>query len=564
VEIGTGDSLADTRQAIVISFQNPLWLILLIIIPLIRWLHQFRQQFGNIPCTTLFLWIKSQHHAHSNGIISRPDRQWLLRALITIVIILSLSEPFIQNQGKPSMKVWVDDSLSMFALEEQSQPGTNTSSEYQTRMQLAIKQLYSYLMDADPANIQLSSLSNPALTLRLEADHQSSWLTQLAEWTSRPRGEPVPPTSEDLSPEYNHILLTDGADKVLNRWIQTVPLQHVIRVGHSVQNIAITHLSLRNSLNQSASIKGIAQINNFSDTAQKIHFNLQKTEASQKTPVIKMQTVDIPASGQKILTFTIENGMPDSILASIDSANDALPLDDQLRLDTDKQLQLIRYSIQGQCSPYVMVLLNSQSSLVETNKTPDIVINCSARETKSKQPVLRLYPSVSNQQTKTAAHWHGNIGHDNSIDSLRIPAGLSYSVLAPPLTADAMPLLSADKRMLISRFPATSQRLSETIDYYLNNNDPLLTHQAEYPLLILGLIRQLTGHKTNTEPLSVSRDIAASQIRAIPFLIQHTSPGEAQSETTYFTHLLLYITLLLLLLDALLTFNIFQHFGKPV
>jgi len=61
----------------VISFQSPIWLSLLVLLPVIRWLHRFRQQSRTFPSTSLFLWQNFEQNKNSDGNRSKPDPRWL-------------------------------------------------------------------------------------------------------------------------------------------------------------------------------------------------------------------------------------------------------------------------------------------------------------------------------------------------------------------------------------------------------------------------------------------------------------------------------------------------------
>jgi len=537
------------------SFHSPLWLILLLVIPLIRWLHRFRRQSGSIPGTTLFLWNKIKQHVDNDGTIGKPHRQWLLRALIASLFILSLSGPSLVNKGSRSVKIWLDDSLSMFAREDRH-----------LRIQTALQQLQQYLVEHKPLQIQLHSLGDPALSLILDADDQSTWTAQLSKWASGPRGEPSPPPTAFLSPVDDHILITDGADKNLNQWAQTAPLHKLIQVGHTEQNIALTHLSLRQSLNPSGTTNGIAQIHNLSATAQKIRFVVLLKEQQDKQ-IIKTQIFDLPASGKKIIPFSTEAVKQGKLLARIEVipevaakgiSIDALPADNELQLDISKAFRAVRYRILGQCSRYVLAVLNSQASFLQTNKTADLLLDCTGQSRPAMLATLKLHPSGTRQRTRQTAHWH-NSGHGNiTTNSLRIAAGLAYNDSAPLLTANAIPLLSADKRLLIMKHPGEHQ----LIDCYIDTYDPAFTRQAEFPLILLDLIYQLIEQSPETAPLSISRDIDASRIKTMPLAITPVQQSEALTTDTSYTYLLLIIALLLLMLDFVLTFGLFHRFGK--
>lgn len=529
-----------------ISFQAPLWLLLLALLPLIRWLHRFRQQSTTFPSTTLFLWQSIQHHKNSDGTLSTPDPHWLLRALFITLLLLSLAEPGLQTKNRPSIEVWLDDSLSMFVHEEKQQ-----------RIQMAIQQLQQYLLESEASAIQVHSLGNPALLLELDPRGSAVWPARLSEWTSQPRGEPSPPPAATLSPDNNHILLTDGADLALNKWVQSAPLQHVIQVGKKTQNIALTLLSLRQPLNNSDKLNGLVRIDNLGKNPLKPRLILQ-----HKEQVLEVQKLDLPASAKTLVTFTIPAEKQNGLHARLEGVDDPLPLDDSLQLETEKLRPLIRYEQRGNCSPYVLAALDSHPALIQDKNQVDVIIDCSEtlsdHASESEQPTLRFHPPRSITQTTQAAHWHKNL----IVEPLRMAAGLPYSNDAPALNTGSIPILSADSRLLILK----QEESTQTIDSYLDINDPVFARQPEYPLLILSLIEQVTGQSLDIAPLTASREINASRITPFTLSGISASPGKTGTTQKSFTPILLLASLLVLLLDAIIASGLatimVHKFGK--
>ena len=534
-----------------ISFQAPLWLLLLALLPLIRWLHRFRQQSRTFASTTLFLWRNIQHHKSSDGTLSKPDPRWLLRALLATLLILSLAEPCLQTKNRPSIEVWLDDSLSMFVHEEKQQ-----------RIQMAIQQLQHYLLKSEPSAIQIHSLGDPAALLILDPEDSSSWSARLSEWASRPRGEPSPPPPATLSADNNHVLLTDGADSALNEWAQSAPLQHAIQSGKKTQNIALTRLSLRQPLHESDNIYGLARIDNLGKTSLKARLILQ-----QGKQIIEEQMLDLPPSAKTIVTFALPAANHNSLYARLEAVNDSLPLDplpldNSLQLETGKLTPVLRYAKRGSCSQQLMAVLDSHPALIQDKNQVDIIIDCSGQSSnqgsESKQPTLIFHPPRSIQQTTQTAHWHKNL----TMEPLRMTAGLPYSNEAPALNAESIPVLSANGRLLILKKDDTTQ----TIDSYLDFSDPVFARQAEYPLLIFSLIAQVTGRSLDKTPFTIARDINASRITPFTLSDISASPGETQTTQTSYTPMLLLASLLVLLLDAVLAAglvaSLFRKFEK--
>lgn len=520
-----------------IGFQAPLWLLLLGLIPLIRWLHQFRIQSRILPSTTLFLWSGMQRHSAEDGSPGKPDPRWILRALVSTLLILALAKPQLQDtQGVP-VEVWIDDSLSMFTREQGN-----------SRMQAGLRRLQSYLNEHKFSHIRLHSLGESAAVLSLDPQDNSSWAAQLNAWASHPPAEPLPPPLVTLSKQSNHILLTDGADSFLNRWAQSAPLTHVFQVGELRQNLALSRLNLRNSLTDSGPIMGTARIDNLGDITNKVRLVIKQQES-----IIKTLEFEIQPMGNKLTTFSITPAQKGSLEAQLDSGNDALALDNSLKLDLADLQSAIRYSILGDCNPRFMAVINSHPAFIRAEGRADLLINCGAETQNPTLPTLRLHQALTVRRTTQSAHWHSEL----SPDYLPIAAGVAYSNEAPALSSTNTPILSANGRMLILKKPGTRN----VIDCYLDTGDAAFSREAQYPLLIFTLISRLTERSLQTPPLTISRDIRASRIIPIAFPTSSASQLVDQPAKTLFTNPLLIAVLLLLVIDAAL--SLFVASGKP-
>lgn len=539
MEVCAGCPFTGREALAVINLQAPLWLFLLILIPLIRWMHRFKRLSSTHPSTTLFLWHSFQHHQGAGGSPASPDRLWLLRALITILLVLALADPALQNGQGHSIEVWLDDSLSMF-----------TEEDEQRRIHLALKQLGQYLAETEASQIQLHSLGNPGSSITLDPGNASGWPDQLGRWTDQPQAEPLPPPAATLSPLSNHILLTDGADIELNRWARSAPLRHVIQAGRASQNIALTRLSLRKPLDESGIINGVARIDNLTDTAQNIRLILQ-----HEKEIIKTQQLDIPAHEKTIITFSIADKKRGQILARLEGANDPLPLDDELRLNLEKLNPALRYKKLGRCSQHVEAVLDSHPSLMQADSEPEVIIDCSGEIGESILPLLRLQPTHSLLRTTHKAHWHNN----SALQSLVMAAGLPYSDRAPALSSTGSPILSANGRMLILKQAETDRQIIES---YISSSDPLFALYPEYPLLITGLLGQLTGRNLDMAPLTASRETESSRIKPNSFSIKPMELHESQSMAASIAPLLILASLILLTVDAAIATGLIHRMRK--
>jgi hypothetical protein len=458
--------------------------------------------------------------------------------LIATLLILSLAQPVLQTERTRSIEVWLDDSLSMY-----------TQEAGQQRMQRAMEQLVRYLVDAEPSRALIHSLGDSAALLSLEPHTASIWQRQLAEWTALPRGEPDNPPA-NLLPRHEHILITDGADKALNNWAGAAPLHHIIRVGKASQNIALTRLSLREPVHESERISGIARVDNTGDSPQQARLIVQ-----QGDHIVENRLIEIPASDITTVSFTLPPRAVESRLrARVESADDPLPLDNSLQLDTGTLSPGLHYRMRGDCGRFLQAVLDAYPVFIADEAQPHLIVDCAAQGPDSLQPTLRLPPPLYVRHTQEPAHWHTNA----PFDSLQLAFNLPYSDEAPPLSADTIPILSADDRQLI-RWAGGGARVIES---YLDIRDEALARQTEYPLLIIGLLERLTGRSLAMAPLSATKDIAASRIKPLAIAISTLSPGQAVPGEKPLMLPLMIICLLLLLFDAALASGLHWRVGR--
>ena len=518
-----------------IGLHAPFWLALLAVIPLIRWLHCFHRQCSAFPVTTLFLWKSFAQSVESDSSASRPDPRWLLRALIASLLVLALSEPYLQTEKGQPVQVWVDDSISLFTREGD-----------QTRMQLAITQLLDHLRLAGPAQIRINSLSGTKTELLLQPENNSNWGSLITEWAALPGEEPSPPALSSLSMQSQHILLTDTADSLLNQWAQKAPLTKIIHSGEASHNIVLSRLSLRQPLDDSTSTSALLQINNLSINPDTVQLSLEL----QGVTLIQ-QAVDIPALQRILLSFTLPAAKEGRLHARIAAKDDSLSLDNELFLDLDQLYPSIFYQRMGDCGPYIKALLDSHPALIKVDRNPQFIIDCSGAANSFESPTLRLNPPRSIQQTSQPAHWHPNFKRD----ALRFPQGLPYSSNAPSLSSNNSPILSADGRMLILKAKGSPQ----TIDSYLDTHNTGFTQTPEFPLLIMTLIEQLSGQPLSHEPLTSTRDVNASRITPLGLDSSLSAPASTHSQHQSLVNPLLFTLLALLLLDAAIAAGIIHR-----
>ena len=95
-----------------LSLSSPLWLLALLALPLLWWLHRFREYGSRVPVAAGFLWSGGPQSDESGHLAPRPQAIWWLRALLSGLLVLALGGPRWSVEQAPAVTVWLDDSAS--------------------------------------------------------------------------------------------------------------------------------------------------------------------------------------------------------------------------------------------------------------------------------------------------------------------------------------------------------------------------------------------------------------------------------------------------------------------
>ena len=196
---------------------TPSWLAGLLLIPLVWWLHRFRELGRSVPVAAAFLWVTGAASADSGRLARVADPAWLLRALLLSSLLLALAGPHWQLVQAPPVTVWLDDSRSMFATESGA-----------TRMQSALAELEQALARSSYGPVTLRSLGSPGLVRQLTA---AGTFESVADFAGEPRGEPTPPAPTTMNAGQLHWLVSDGASAGLASWAARAPLSRIFQPG---------------------------------------------------------------------------------------------------------------------------------------------------------------------------------------------------------------------------------------------------------------------------------------------------------------------------------------------
>lgn len=489
-----------------------------------------------MPVSALFLFQALRQYDSGAAASHRADPLWRLRALIIGSALVALSGPVWQDTSTAPVEVWVDDSLSMQALEQG-----------ESRLGHAFQQLIETLAPRRSREIVLHSLGTPNQRLQIGPAQPMEQQALLREWRKIPVAEPHPPASTTLRPEALHYLLTDGADAALNRWSGQAPLQQLIRVGTATDNLALTLLSLRPALTEPDSWMGLVALSNLGKT--RVMANLEVANGSGK---LLDWPLDLEPDSSIAESFRLQLASLEGLYARLSPTGpmplDALPLDDQLTLPFTQRARLY-IGISGDCSRYLLAALRSDRGVgITTLEDPRIEAQllCGDLPLPSATPTIRLHPIVQRRLTTSAPHWHAAAGKLQQLLLQR----LEYSSSAPQATPTQQLLLSGDGRALILAVGEPVPR----IEIFLDMASSELTSSPLYPLLLSGLFEQLLQRSSDDEIIRVERDPQASRIAPLvgnqPALRTTPAATMAQHELGW---ILLLCILSLLLLDGYLS-----------
>ncbi len=512
-----------------IAFSTPVWLLLLGLLPWLRWLHRFQRQGRLQPTSALFMW---RHIRQSEGIAGNapasPDPRWRLRALIIALMILTLADPLSQSTRGYSLVVWLDDSLSQF-----------TREGAHTRLQQGIDQLVDRVKEGNSHQLRIHSLANPAMSLMLRPGEDPDWIGRLKRWTVSPRGEPQPPPPALMHQDAHQIVLTDGADATLNHWLRRATGIEIIQTGTQRNNSALTRLAVRRPLGPSQQTDGIVELSNLGQNEVTARLIL-----IQHGRVIHSRVITLAAGESNLQHFSLALDSQADLIARLQTTGDPLLADNELRLPIASRMQPVHVLTTGSCSPHLQAFLAAHPALEQTSRDPDISIACGTSNKATSIPLLRLHPVNGNRKTQSSGHWHAE-----KLQHITLPKGLRFGQPGDDLAGQRETLWVADNTSLLTETLAPAH----VIDVNFDLQSSALAGGPQYPLLLSALIERLVQRPLSESALQVSRPSEASRITP---LLASTENSEITTEKPGQQHQLnnplIILALFLLLIEIFL------------
>jgi hypothetical protein len=208
-------------------FASPIWLLGLLTVPVIWYLHRRGPMLKRQPVASLELWPESLATAAQPGPRRRPDPVWRQRALVAALLSLALTGPRLHAPAE-RVTLWVDDSLSM-----------QIAEGGKTRLQRGLDEVRGALSARSVSNVEVHTLSRP-WQVWPSPDAALSALP-----TSAGEHEPRLPDPTRLDPSRSHWLVTDGADAWVNAWLAQSTVSRVFQTAEGSRNVGVAQLSAR-------------------------------------------------------------------------------------------------------------------------------------------------------------------------------------------------------------------------------------------------------------------------------------------------------------------------------
>jgi hypothetical protein len=506
-----------------ISLALPLALLGLGLIPIAWWLQRLGDSEAVVQVSAGFLFESAVTESGARQ-ARKQDPISLLRITLLTLMILALTEPSWDDTSSRRITIWLDNSLSMQAVDDQP------------RLALAVRTIQNAITETDDAAITIRFLSEHGELREFSADNLNAQLMKL---------EPAPPHLPlVLASDSDHWLVTDGADDRLNAWSEQ--LTRTLVVGTAVQNVALSNLSARRSLQSRDHLTGSVRLDNFSVDASDTRVltiiadgnSVFTTDPQKISPGTNWLHFNIPAATSQV-TARLSSG-------------DALSLDDELILEL-ATLDPVDVLLDSQCGGNLSAALRANQGLRTTDsaKNADVIVSCPemlAHPNKtidaSLTPELSIVSDDRYVPVRNELRWHLN----NSLSerknmNLPLASGwLKTGFHGPPVTKQTL-LSSPD--MNLSLLELQPRGTSTTLDLETAS----IVARPEYPLLINALI-EATLNRAILDPIAaVSRSVDESRIQRRINSRDENSALAASTASIDLAPYLLFVALGLLMVD---------------
>jgi hypothetical protein len=457
-----------------------MWLLGLLGLPWIRWLHRGGRPRQAVPVPHLGLWQGAAARLPAAAARQPPDPAWRRRALLAALLLLALAEP--QWAGRQAaVTLWIDDSLSLCTREPQG-----------TRLALGLAQAREVLAREGWDDVAWRTLGNPWQVL----DAAATGLPTTCTLTS----EPGPPPAALLDESRAHWLLTDGADAALLAWPAGRRPDRVLQVGSAVDNVGLQRMAARRQPADAGRYDLQLAVVNTGSSAQTRE--LRVSVAGGAEPL--RQTLVLPPGSTRQITLALPAAS--AVEARLQPA-DVLAEDDQFVLDL-APLRRQRIAVDPACPAALAAAVLSHPALQAVPHTaadPDAALVCSAAAPPPVVPSLRVRSGGAPQDAPGPGLWAASLAPALRID----PTGPPWTLAAPlPVGAGDEVLLALGPAAALVRRAGTPLQ----IDTALALVSAAGRGHPDLPLLLDLMLGQLLGGPLLERMAVADRGVRASQV----------------------------------------------------
>lgn len=515
------------------TWASPLWLFALIVIPLVRLLHQLHIHETAISVSSLLFWKTSAIAPQSFWRGARADPIWMLRALIAALIVLALAGPAMLNDDQHVIQIWFDDAYSLQAKEK----GSN-----QSRLTLAVNAMIEKLENLDSVQAKVYSLRNPGYApLLLDTQTKAAWRDQLSKWIKIQSTPASAPLTGQFNANMESWLVTDGADPQLKQSIDYLPFHQVIRVGNATENSAVTLLAVRPNWQDLNRWQGIIRVNHFGQSDSERTIELW----SGKQKLEQWQLRLAPGQSQDI-DFVIDyrHTRPFPVIVHLMPA-DSLEQDNELSLNLPAP---IATKVYGTCPPPLIAAIHAHPFL--QTEIPDIAnsglnIVCGDSVVDESVATIRFHQASRLQKLEAVTSWSSSAG---ALRDLLLPQQVLRQVQSWANSATGIPILRSGSIPLIT----LAETSSRVLDCYIDMSSESFAKQTEYPVLFAGLVDLVLNQSLLNPIVTITRDSDASRVKPLPLKLDVNSVESLQLAAPDCVPYLILFAILLLLFDGVL------------
>ncbi len=371
-----------------IALGSPAWLAGLALVPLIRFLHQWRGLGPTRVVPAAFLWRDAASPSATGARRAPPDPAWRRRALATVLLVLTLAAPGWPTGDAAPLEVLVDNRPSLLTREANGQ----------RRIDQAARALNDALAQETGTRVRLMAGDGrtPAEDLAVRSLADLTRTLERMTMTDLDPGPAIPPLPG--SAHTRRWLVSDGAAGVkalgaLGPWERVWPL------GSETENQGITRLAARPALETPDLLEVLAAVHNAGDEGAVRTFTL-----SAGGRHLGQATLRLPAGATLPQTFQVAWNGEDGIEARLEPA-DALEADDAMTLGLGP-VAPIALQVVGDCPPSLESLIAAHPALYLNTQDPVVRVWCAAGEPPdTNPPTLWLPPGEPLEDATGPLRW---------------------------------------------------------------------------------------------------------------------------------------------------------------